>query len=107
MASKPTIAIVGRPNVGKSTFVNRLIGARMSIVDDLAGVTRDRNYFEAQWTDKKFTVIDTGGIIPGGEDEILVNIFEQADIACSEADKIIFMVDGKSGITPVDEGFFG
>lgn len=103
MASKPTIAIVGRPNVGKSTFVNRLIGARMSIVDDLAGVTRDRNYFEAQWADKKFTVIDTGGIIPGGEDEILVNIFEQADIACSEADKIIFMVDGKSGITPVDE----
>lgn len=102
MSEKPIVAIVGRPNVGKSTFVNRLLGARHSIVDDRAGVTRDRIYFDVEWMEKEFTVIDTGGIIPGDEDEIMLNIFTQAKVACEEADKIIFIVDGKDGINPID-----
>lgn len=102
MKRKPVIAIVGRPNVGKSTFVNRLIGSRNSIVDDQPGVTRDRIYFDVEWQNKIFTVIDTGGIIPGDEDEIMISIFDQARIACEEADKIIFLVDGKEGVNPVD-----
>ena len=102
MKRKPIVAIVGRPNVGKSTFVNRLVGARNSIVDDLPGVTRDRIYFDVEWQNKVFTCIDTGGIIPGDEDDIMVSIFDQAKLACEEADKIIFLVDGKDGINPVD-----
>lgn len=102
MERKPVVAIVGRPNVGKSTFVNRLVGNRQSIVDDLPGVTRDRIYFDVEWQHKQFTVIDTGGIIPGDEDEIMVSIYDQAKIACSEADKIVFIVDGKEGINPID-----
>ena len=102
MANKPIVAIVGRPNVGKSTFVNRLLGSRHSIVDDQAGVTRDRIYFDVEWMEKEFTIIDTGGIIPGDEDEIMLNIFTQAKVACEEADKIIFIVDGKDGINPID-----
>ena len=103
MKRKPIIAIVGRPNVGKSTFVNRLVGKRQSIVDDQPGVTRDRIYFDVEWQDKQFTVIDTGGIVPGDEDEIMLSIYDQAKIACDEADKIIFIVDGIDGVTPVDE----
>lgn len=102
MKRKPTVAIVGRPNVGKSTFVNRLIGARNSIVHDMPGVTRDRIYFDVEWQNKGFTVIDTGGIIPGDGDDIMVSIFDQARLACEEADRIIFLVDGKDGINPVD-----
>lgn len=102
MTRTPVVAVVGRPNVGKSTFVNRLVGARQSIVDDQPGVTRDRIYFDVEWQQKEFTVIDTGGIIPGNEDEIMLNIFAQAQIACEEADSIIFLVDGKEGINPVD-----
>ena len=102
MKRKQIVAIVGRPNVGKSTFVNRLVGKRQSIVDDLPGVTRDRIYFDVEWQNKIFTVIDTGGIIPGDEDEIMVSIYDQAKIACEEADKIIFIVDGIEGATPVD-----
>lgn len=101
--NKPVVAIVGRPNVGKSTFVNRLVGARQSIVDDMPGVTRDRIYFDVEWQHKIFTVIDTGGIIPGDEEEIMLSIFDQAQIACDEADKIIFLVDGKDGVQPADE----
>ena len=100
---KPIVAIVGRPNVGKSTFVNRLVGARESIVDDMPGVTRDRIYFDVEWQNKKFTVIDTGGIIPGDEDDIMLSIYDQAQIACDEADKIIFLVDGIDGVQPADE----
>lgn len=103
MKRKPIIAVVGRPNVGKSTFVNRLVGKRQSIVDDVAGVTRDRIYFDVEWQNKPFTVIDTGGIVPGDEDEIMLSIYDQARIACDEADKIIFLVDGVDGVTPVDE----
>ncbi len=102
MKRKPTVAIVGRPNVGKSTFVNRLLGSRHSIVDDMPGVTRDRIYFDVEWQNKQFTVIDTGGIIPGDDDDIMISIFDQAKLACEEADKIIFLVDGKEGVNPVD-----
>ena len=102
MNRKPIVAVVGRPNVGKSTFVNRLVGKRQSIVDDLPGVTRDRIYFDVEWQNKQFTVIDTGGIVPGDEDEIMLSIYDQAKIACEEADKIIFIVDGIEGATPVD-----
>ncbi len=102
MSTKPIVAVVGRPNVGKSTFVNRIVGARQSIVDDQPGVTRDRIYFDVEWQNKHFTLIDTGGIIPGDEDEIMLNIFTQAKVACEEAEKIIFLVDGKDGINPVD-----
>ena len=106
MKRKPIVAIVGRPNVGKSTFVNRLMGGRHSIVDDLPGVTRDRIYFDVEWQNKGFTVIDTGGIIPGDDDDIMVSIFDQAKLACEEADKIIFLVDGKDGINPIDYDIF-
>lgn len=102
MKRKPIIAVVGRPNVGKSTFVNRLVGRRQSIVDDMPGVTRDRIYFDVEWQNKQFTVIDTGGIIPSDEDDIMLSIYDQAKIACEEADKIIFIVDGMEGATPVD-----
>ncbi len=103
MSKKPVVAIVGRPNVGKSTFVNRLIGSRESIVDDMPGVTRDRLYFDVEWSGVDFTVIDTGGIIPGIEDEIMLSISSQVEIASEQADVIIFLVDGKEGLTPVDE----
>lgn len=102
MKRKPTVAIVGRPNVGKSTFVNRLVGKRNSIVDDAPGVTRDRIYFDVEWQNKQFTVIDTGGIIPDDDSDIMGSIFSQAQLACDEADKIVFLVDGKSGINPID-----
>lgn len=103
MNKKPVVAIVGRPNVGKSTFVNRLVGSRESIVDDMPGVTRDRLYFDVNWAGSTFTVIDTGGIIPGMIDEIMLSISSQVEIASEQADAIIFIVDGKEGITPVDE----
>ncbi len=103
VSKKPVVAIVGRPNVGKSTFVNRLIGSRESIVDDMPGVTRDRLYFDVEWTNTQFTIIDTGGIIPGMEDEIMLSISSQVEIASEQADAIIFLVDGKEGLTPTDE----
>ncbi len=99
---KPIVAIIGRPNVGKSTFTNRLIGARQSIVDDLPGVTRDRIYFDVEWVGKKFTIVDTGGIIPDSSDDIMLSIFDQAKIATEEADAIIFMVDSKEGVNAAD-----
>jgi len=102
MKRRPIVAIVGRPNVGKSTFVNRLLGSRESIVDDMPGVTRDRIYFDVSWAGKEFTVIDTGGIVPGMEDEIMLSIFTQVEIATEQADAIIFIVDGLEGITPTD-----
>ena len=96
------IAIVGRPNVGKSTLVNRIVGARKSIVDDMPGVTRDRIYFDANWQGREFTIIDTGGIITNDDDEFVHNILSQAKLAVEEADTIIFLVDGKSGLSPYD-----
>ncbi len=100
--AKPVLAIVGRPNVGKSTFFNKLCGQRISIVDDTPGVTRDRITGETEWAGRKWTVIDTGGIEPGSRDEILMHIEEQANIAMESADVIVFMTDLRSGVTAAD-----
>jgi GTP-binding protein len=100
----PTLAVVGRPNVGKSTFTNRLVGRREAIVHDEPGVTRDRQYLKSDWNGRDFIVIDTGGIIPDERhDEIVRSIRKQAEVACEEADIILFMVDAKQGLTPSDE----
>lgn len=101
--SKPTVAIIGRPNVGKSTFFNYIVGGRISIVEDIAGVTRDRIYADASWRDCEFTVIDTGGIEPETEDVILSQMRTQANIAMQIADVIIFITDIKQGITSSDK----
>ncbi|HUR12118.1 MAG TPA: ribosome biogenesis GTPase Der [Flavitalea sp.] len=98
-----TIAITGRPNVGKSTFFNRLLEQRKAIVDDISGVTRDRQYGVADWTGKTFNVIDTGGFVPQSEDVFEKEIKKQVLIAVQEADAIIFMVDAATGITDLDE----
>ena len=100
--SKPTFAIVGRPNVGKSTLFNKIIGERISIVEDTPGVTRDRIYAEGEWLSKKFTLIDTGGIEPANDDIILEQMVRQAQVAIDMADVIIFMVDVKAGLTSAD-----
>ncbi|WP_112181189.1 ribosome biogenesis GTPase Der [Paraliobacillus zengyii] len=99
---KSVVAIVGRPNVGKSTIFNRLVGERISIVEDTPGVTRDRIYAPAEWLTTTFNLIDTGGIELGDE-PLLVQMREQADVAIREADVIIFMVNGREGITAADE----
>jgi len=100
--SKPIVAIVGRPNVGKSTFFNRIVGRRVSIVEDTPGVTRDRIYAEAEWNNIHFALIDTGGIEPDSEDIILSQMREQAQIAMDMADVILFITDGKDGLTHAD-----
>lgn len=100
--SKPVVAIVGRPNVGKSTFFNYIVGKRISIVEDTPGVTRDRIYADANWRGMDFTVIDTGGIEPESEDLIVSQMRNQADIAISMADVIVFVTDIKRGITNAD-----
>lgn len=100
---KPVVAIVGRPNVGKSTLFNKIVGKRISIIEDTPGVTRDRIYAEAEWAGKKFTLIDTGGIEPKSKDTILVNMRLQANIAMEMADVIIFLTDLKEGLTAADK----
>lgn len=100
--SKPIVAIVGRPNVGKSTFFNKIVGSRISIVEDTPGVTRDRIMAEAEWTNKKFLLIDTGGIEPESEEVIPAQMRAQAEIAMDMADVILFMVDGRGGVTNSD-----
>ena len=100
--SKPIVAVVGRPNVGKSTFFNKVVGRRVSIVEDTPGVTRDRIYAEAEWRNRHFALIDTGGIEPSSKDVILAQMREQAQIAMDTADVILFMVDGKDGLTTAD-----
>lgn len=101
--ANPIVAIVGRPNVGKSTFFNKLSGQRISIVDDTPGVTRDRIYFETEWGGRKLTLVDTGGIEKNSDDLILKHIVTQAQIAIDTADVIIFMTDVRTGVTADDK----
>ena len=101
--SRPLVAIVGRPNVGKSMLFNRLVGQRLSIVEDTPGVTRDRIYADAEWLTHSFTLIDTGGIEPASEDIIAVQMRRQAELAIETADVILFLVDGREGMTAADE----
>lgn len=100
--SKPIVAIVGRPNVGKSTLFNKLAGKRIAIVEDTPGVTRDRIYAQAEWLNNLFTIIDTGGIEPESSDIILAQMRRQAQMAIETADVIVFIVDGKQGLTDAD-----
>ena len=101
--SEPIVAIIGKPNVGKSTFFNYIVGTRISIVEDTPGVTRDRIYAKTNWRGREFTVIDTAGIEPKSEDIIISQMREQAQIAIEMADVIIFLTDIRQGITVADE----
>ena len=103
MRPKPVLAIVGRPNVGKSTLFNRLIGQRVAIVEDTPGVTRDRLYGEGEWLGQPFVVIDTGGILFGEDDPLIEQVRVQAQVAMHEADCVLFLVDARDGLTPADE----
>ncbi|MBQ8031172.1 MAG: 50S ribosome-binding GTPase, partial [Butyrivibrio sp.] len=102
MSRKNIVAVVGRPNVGKSTFFNAKAGSRIAIVEDTPGVTRDRIYQDVEWLNHSFTLIDTGGIEPDSNDVILSQMREQAQIAIDTADVIIFMVDVKQGLVDAD-----
>jgi GTP-binding protein len=99
----PLVAIVGRPNVGKSTLFNRLVGERRSIVGDEPGITRDRIYGEAEWLGRRFSLVDTGGIVPDETEVIPAHIFRQAEFAISEAVALLWVVDARAGVTPLDE----
>ena len=99
----PLVAIIGRPNVGKSTLFNRLTGSRKSIVGDEPGITRDRIFGDVEWKAKTFELVDTGGIVPDDEAIIPANIFKQAGFAIDKAVAIIWVVDARAGITPLDE----
>ena len=99
---KSLVAIVGRPNTGKSTFFNRVVGKRISIVDDMPGVTRDRLYADVEWCGHSFTLIDTGGVQFDKSDNFTVHINKQVDIAIDLADLILFFVDGREGLVPTD-----
>lgn len=101
--SKPIVAIIGRPNVGKSTLFNRLVGRRQAIVDKQEGITRDRIYAPVEWTGKEFTLVDTGGYIPDEADIMDSAVRQQVEIALEEADFLLFVVDGRDGISPTDE----
>ena len=100
--ANPLIALVGRPNVGKSTFFNKLAGRKIAITENRPGVTRDRLYADAEWRGRKFTVVDTGGIELRSEDTMWREIFKQADVAIDTADVILFFTDGKEGISASD-----
>lgn len=100
---KPLVAIVGRPNVGKSMLFNKLCGRRLSIVEDTPGVTRDRIYAPCEWRNRVFDIVDTGGIEPGTDDQILAFMREQAEIAISTATVIVFVCDIKTGMTASDQ----
>jgi len=99
---RPIVAIIGRPNVGKSTLFNRLLKRRVAVVDDEPGVTRDRNYAPADWSGKSFYLVDTGGFMPTSKDEMEKMVKAQVEIAISEADVILFLVDNKVGAQEID-----
>lgn len=101
--TKPTVAIVGRPNVGKSTLFNRILGGRDAIVSEEAGTTRDRHFGDAEWGGRRFWLVDTGGLMPGSTDSMDVAVREQVNLALEQADLVLFVVDGKEGINPVDQ----
>jgi GTP-binding protein len=100
--TKPTVAIVGRPNVGKSTLFNRIVGGRPAIVSERPGTTRDRHFGDAEWNGRSFWLVDTGGLVPDSNDSLEKAIRRQVDFALEESDLILFVVDGKDGVTPVD-----
>ena len=100
---KPIVAIVGRPNVGKSTLFNKLVGERAAIVDNQPGVTRDRLYRETEWSGTEFVLVDTGGLEPRNNEFMMSNIKKQAEVAMLEASVILFLVEAKAGITALDE----
>ena len=102
-AGLPVVAIVGRPNVGKSTLFNRFVGGRQAIVEDRARTTRDRMYGDADWNGRRFVVVDTGGLEVDPADQIELKVQEQARLAIGEADVILFLVDAATGLTPADE----
>src|SRR3989442_8122778 len=102
-AALPLVAIVGQPNVGKSTLFNRLIGQRRSIVGNEPGITRDRIYGEVEWSGERFSIVDTGGIIPDDDAVIPASILKQAGFAIDEAQALIWVVDARQGLTPLDE----
>ena len=97
--SKPTVAIVGRPNVGKSTLFNRLLGGRPAIVSERPGTTRDRHFGDAEWQGRRFWLVDTGGLIPDSEDSMDRAIRRQVEFALAEADVILFMIDARAGVS--------
>ena len=97
------VTIVGRPNVGKSSLFNRLIGRRLAIVDDVPGVTRDRLYGEACWQDRRFYVVDTGGIVTGSDEPLMEGIVRQVRLSLEESDAVLFVIDGREGVTPLDQ----
>jgi GTP-binding protein len=99
----PVVAVVGRPNVGKSTFFNRVIGRRVAIVHDQPGVTRDRNFGRADWAGRAFFIVDTGGVIEGSDEPLDKSVRQQALAAVTEAEAIVFLVDGRTGVHPLDE----
>ena len=101
--SRPTVAIVGRPNVGKSTLFNRILGGRAAIVSEHAGTTRDRHFGEAEWIGRHFWLVDTGGLVPDSHEAMDKAIRRQVEAALTEADLILFLVDGREGMHPVDQ----
>ncbi len=101
--SKPTVAIVGRPNVGKSTLFNRILGGRPAIVSDRPGTTRDRHFGDAEWQGRRFWLVDTGGLVPESDDSMDRAIRQQVEFALAESDVVLFLVDGKDGVQPVDQ----
>src|SRR5712691_10443463 len=102
MSGAPTVAIIGRPNVGKSTLFNRLIGRREAIVDERPGVTRDRNFGAADWNGRRFWLVDTGGLIPQADDSLNRAIRTQVELAVAESDVVLFLVDVEEGVHPAD-----
>lgn len=105
--SKPTVAIVGRPNVGKSTLFNRILGGRPAIVSDRPGTTRDRHFGDAEWQGRHFWVVDTGGLVPESDDSMDRAIRQQVEFALTESDVVVFVVDGRDGLNPVDQAIAG